>query len=204
MDECIALAREVGRRLADELGIPVYLYAEAASRPERRWLPYIRNRGYETIRDEIASNADLEPDFGAPRLGPAGATAVGARPFLVAFNVNLATPDLSVARQIARAVRESSGGLPGVQARAMATLDPNVVQVSMNLLDLERSPLHVVFERVKEEAADRGVEVRESELVGLAPIAAFTHATQHALRIRSLTADQAVEARLLAAVLKQR
>lgn len=203
MDECIDLARQVGRRLGEELGIPVYLYAQAATRLERRPLPYIRNRQYETIRAEIATNPDLEPDFGPRRLGPAGATAVGARPFLVAFNVNLDTADLRVAQEVASAVRESSGGLPAVQARGLASADPNVVQVSMNLLDVERTPMHVVFERVRDEAAARGVQVLESELVGLAPTAALAQIARSYLRFPTLRADQAVEARLLAALLKQ-
>lgn len=202
MQECVALAQEVGRRIAQELGIPVYLYAEAATRPERRPLPFIRNRQYETIRAEIAGNPELEPDFGPRVLGPAGATAVGARPFLVAYNVNLATSDLQVAKDIAKLVRESSGGLPAVQARGMATDDPGVVQVSMNLLNLERTPIHVVFERVQAEAAARGLEVRESELVGLAPTSALAQATRHCLKIAELEADQTVEARVLAALLE--
>src|SRR5205814_1247219 len=114
--------------------LPVYLYAEAASQPERRWLPNIRRGEFELIKEEIGQLEERRPDFGPSSLGPAGATAVGARPFLIAFNVNLASADLALARSIARAVRQSSGGLPAVQARGMATDDSSVVQVSMNLL----------------------------------------------------------------------
>ena len=201
MAECVALAHQLGRRLGDELGIPVYLYGEAASRPERRPLAFIRNRQYERIREEIATDPELAPDFGPRRLGKAGATAVGARPVLIAFNINLATADLRLAQAIARAVRESSGGLPGVQARGMATTDPGTVQVSMNLLDPARTPLHVVFERVRAEALARGIEVRSSELVGLAPTAALAETARQALRAAGLQPDQTIEARLLAALL---
>lgn len=204
LEECAELARQLGRRLADELDLPVYLYAAAATRPERRVLATIRNRQYETIRERIAFDPLLEPDFGPRRLGPAGATAVGARPFLVAFNVNLACGDLRVARAVARAVRESSGGLPAVQALGMATSDPGVVQVSMNLLDVERTPLHVAFERVRAEAAARGVSVHSSELVGLAPTAVLAEAARHYLLLRDLRVDQTVEARLLARLLGER
>jgi glutamate formiminotransferase len=204
MDECVILARSVARRLGEELGIPVYLYARAATRPQRRPLSFIRNRGYERLQREIGAHPELEPDFGPRELGPAGATAVGARPLLVAFNVNLASADLGIARQIARAVRESSGGLPAVQARGMVTPDPGVVQVSMNLLDVEVTPVHVAFERVREEAESRAVAVLESELVGLAPVRALAQTMRHYLKAPRLLADQAIEARLLARLLEKR
>src|SRR5439155_12340271 len=114
-------------------------------------------------------NPALAPDFGPPRIGPAGATAVGARRPLIAYNVTLGTADLALARSIARGIRESSGGLPAVQARGFRTADPNVVQVSMNLLDTRRTSMIVVFERIREQAASHGVAVLESELVGMAP-----------------------------------
>ena len=154
METCIELANEVGRRIGEELGIPVYLYARAARRPERVRLPDVRRGQYEGLRESIETDPDRAPDFGPARLGSAGATAVGARPFLVAYNVNLATSDLALAKRIARAIRESSGGLPAVQALGMLTDDPDIVQVSMNLLDTAVTPLHVVFETV--EAAGGG------------------------------------------------
>src|SRR5919198_1229568 len=137
---CVELAVRVGRRIAAELDLPVYLYAEAAQRPERRRLPNIRRGEYEHLRAHVGQDPALAPDFGPSRLGPAGATAVGARPPLIAYNVTLATPDLAVARAIARSIRESSGGLPAVQARGFPTAEPDVVQVSMNLLDYRRTP----------------------------------------------------------------
>ncbi len=197
MLECVALANELGQRLADELEIPVYLYAEAARRPERRWLPDIRKGEFEALQAEIETNPDRAPDFGPKRLGPAGATAVGARPFLVAYNINLATPDVEVAREIARRVRQSSGGLTAVQARGMATADPGLVQVSMNLLDTDQTPLHVVYEAVRGQAAERGVEIAGSEIVGLAPLRVLVAAARYYVKASGLAASQVLEARLL-------
>lgn len=197
MEECVQLARRVGARIGAELEIPVYLYAEAATRPERRWLPKIRRGEYEALKAEIGQRPERAPDFGPARLGPAGATAVGARPLLIAFNVNLATGDLAVARAIARAVRQSSGGLPGVQARGMATADPAVVQVSMNLLDFRATPLHRLYARVRELAAERGVALAGSEVVGLVPTAALAASAAELLGAPGLTASSVLEQRLV-------
>ena len=202
MAECVDLAGQIGRRIGEELGIPVYLYYEAATRPERRWLPNIRRGEYEAIKEEIGRLPERQPDSGPTNLGPAGATAVGARPVLVAFNVNLASPDLALARSIARAVRESSGGLPAVQARGMATEASRVVQVSMNLLDFRVTPLHVVFERVRELAAARGVEVAASEVVGLLPTEALTMTAAHYYGLRHFGPAAVLEDRLLEALLR--
>ncbi len=198
---CVELAERVGRRIAAELDIPVYLYAEAARRPERKRLPDIRQGEYEALKEAIVRDPARAPDFGPARLGSAGATVVGARTFLVAFNVNLTTSDLELARSIARSVRESSGGLPGVQARGFATLDPGVVQVSMNLLDTRLTPLHVAFERIAALARERGVEVAGSELVGLVPVGVLAETTRHHLRLPRLDPAAAVEMRLLDALL---
>lgn len=197
METCIELANLVGRRLGEELGIPVYLYALAARRPERIRLPDVRRGQYEALRETIETDPDRAPDFGSARIGTAGATAVGARPFLVAYNVNLATADLSLAKRIARAIRESSGGLAAVQALGMATDDPNVVQVSMNLLDTAVTPLHLVFDTVKAQAAAEGVAVVESEIVGLLPLDAVVATARTYVKARQLGAGQIVEARLL-------
>lgn len=197
MDLCVDLARRVGRRIAVELDLPVYLYGEAAAQPARRRLPDLRRGEYEHLRSHIASDPSLAPEFGPSRIGPAGAVAVGARPPLIAYNITLATPNLEIARAIARAIRESSGGLPTVQARGFLTADPNVVQVSMNLLDYRRTPLHVVFERVRAEAAEHGVEVRESELVGMLPAEALVDLSRHYLRFGRLDASAILETRLL-------
>jgi glutamate formiminotransferase len=201
MQVCVELAVRVGRRIAAELNLPVYLYGEAARRPERRRLPDLRRGEYERLKASLVTDPDLAPDFGPAQCGPAGATAVGARLPLVAYNITLATADLRIASSIARAIRESNGGLPGVQARGFRTADPNVVQVSMNLLDTRRTSMWLVFERVRAEAAERGVSVVASELVGLAPAAALVDIAHEALRFDRLDADSVVEARLLEQVL---
>jgi glutamate formiminotransferase len=201
MAECVELAQQVGRRIGEELGIPVYLYYEAATRPERRWLPNIRRGEYEAIKAEIGHLPERAPDFGPARLGPAGATAVGARPILIAFNMNLASADLRLARAIARAVRESNGGLPGVQARGMATADPNLVQVSMNLLNYRVTPLHLLFARVRDLAAAQGVKVASSEVVGLLPTEALTETAAHLYRLPHFGTASVLESRLLTALL---
>lgn len=201
MAVCVELARRVGRRLAAELDLPVYLYAEAATRPRRRRLPDVRAGEFEGIRATIGHDPDRAPDFGPARLGKAGATAVGARTFLVAYNVTLASGSLAVAQAVARAIRESSGGLPAVQARGFPTSSPDAVQVSVNLLDSRLTPLHVVFERIIAEAAARGVEVLASELVGLAPLAVLAETTRHALRVPRLEPTRVIEMGLLEAAL---
>jgi len=201
MRVCVELAVRVGRRIAAELDLPVYLYAEAARSPERRRLPDLRRGEYERLRAELASNPALAPDFGPARVGSAGATAVGARQPLIAYNVTLASDDLSVAMRIAREIRESSGGLPAVQARGFRTGDPNIVQVSMNLLDTRRTPMWLVFERISQRAADFGVSVLGSELVGLAPAAAISDVARHALLFDRFDANALIETRLLEQVL---
>jgi glutamate formiminotransferase len=197
MQLCVELAVRVGRRIAAELDVPVYLYGEAATRPERRGLPDVRRGEYERLRTQLGREPSLAPDFGPPHVGPAGATAVGARLPLIAYNVTLATDDLNIARAIARSIRESSGGLAGVQARGFRTADPKVVQVSMNLLDTRRTPMALVFEHVRHAAAGHGVEVLESELVGMAPAEALVDIARQALRFGRLDADSVLETRLL-------
>jgi glutamate formiminotransferase len=200
METCVGIANEVGRRIGDELGIPVYLYARAARVPGRVRLPDVRRGQYEGLRTAIETDPERAPDFGPARLGTAGATAVAARPFLVAYNVNLATSDLDLAKRIARTVRESNGGLPAVQALGMTTGDPNVVQVSMNLLDTATTPLVTVYDAVRKLAAEAGVEMVESELVGLLPLDVLVATMRARTRMRGLTASQIVEARLLQAL----
>jgi glutamate formiminotransferase len=200
MDDCVTVANAVGERIGEELGIPVYLYARAARRADRVRLPDVRRGQYEGLRETIGTDPDRAPDFGPAAIGPAGATAVGARPFLVAYNINLATSDLALAKRIARSIRESSGGLPAVQALGMATADPGVVQVSMNLLDTTRTPLLTVFETVERQAAAEGISVRESEIVGLLPLDVVIATTRTRIKARRLEAAQIVEARLLQAL----
>ena len=173
MADAIALARMAGARIAAECGVPVYLYEDAALRPERRRLEAIRQGGFEALARRMGTD-EWAPDFGPGRPHPtAGATAVGARGPLIAFNVNLATDRLDVARQIARVVRASSGGLPAVKAMGVSLPHRGIVQVSMNLTDFERTSMVEAFEAVRHQAGLAGVSVLESELVGLAPAAAL-------------------------------
>ena len=153
MEECVDLARKVGKRVAEELSIPVYLYAEAAARPERRKLADVREGQFEGIRDSIGSDPARAPDFGPHAVhSSAGATAVGARFFLIAYNVNLAGRDLALAKKIAKGLRESDGGLPGVQAAGFDLPEQGKVQVSMNLLDYRKTGMRRVFLKVKAKA----------------------------------------------------
>jgi glutamate formiminotransferase len=204
MVQCVELARTLGDRIGTELDIPVYLYAEAATREERRWLPSIRQGEYEGLDREISFLTERTPDFGPRRVGPAGATVVGARPYLVAYNVNLLTPHVLIAQQIARQIRQSSGGFPAVQARGMRTADPGIVQVSMNLLDISVTPAHVVFAAITELASESGIDVAGAELVGLMPMSMATSAAAGALGLPDLQPPHSIEYRLLEALLAPR
>ena len=173
MDECVALARQLGERVGKDLGIPVFLYAKAATRPERERLPDIRKGEFEGLRERT-----LEPDFGPSKVHPtAGATAIGARPFLVAYNIYLDTPDVSIAKDIAKKIRTSSGGLLAVQASGFEV--GGLAQVSMNLLDIDVTPPATVFQAVQAAARERGVAVKQSEIVGLVPERAILGAGLH-------------------------
>jgi glutamate formiminotransferase len=193
MQLCIELAHRVGRRIGDELGIPVYFYGEAALRPERRSLVDIRRGEYEGLRATVGTDPARDPDAGPAHVGLAGATAVGARGPLVAFNMHLKTANVGIARAIAAAVRTSSGGLAGVQALGLPTTRPDVVQVSMNLTNLEATPLHAVATAVRKEAERRGVELAESELVGLMPLSASLQASAAMLGLPTLSPGQVIE-----------
>jgi len=196
LEACVDLARGFGARVADRYGIPVYLYARAASRPERVKLADVRRGGFEGLRDEIGSLAERAPDFGPARTHPrAGAVAIGARPFLIAWNIDLESTDLEAAKRIARRVRESGGGLPAVQANGFAIEERHCAQVSMNLLDFATTPMWRVWEEVAALAADEGIAVRESELIGLAPLAAFEDVARRA----GAPDDASVERRFAAA-----
>jgi len=197
LEDCVSLARRLGERVAGELGVPVYFYEAAATRPERKALPDVRKGQYEGLKAEIATNPARAPDLGPLRLHPtAGATIIGARPPLIAYNVNLKTSDLSVAKKIAKAIRERDGGLPAVRALGMELKDRGLVQVSINLVDYKKTPPHVVFEKVRQEAAMLGVEVVGSEVVGLIPLEAVVMAADHALKLEGFTANQVLESRL--------
>lgn len=193
MATCVALAESLGARLGAELDIPVYLYGVAARRPDRQVLAAIRRGQYEELSASVGVDPLRAPDFGPARLGAAGAVAVGARGPLIAFNVVLGTADLAVARAIAREVRASSGGLPGVQALGVPLSRPGLVQVTMNLTDPRRTDLFTAFTAVRAAAERRGVAVVESELVGLVPAEAALSAAAHALAIPGLAARQVLE-----------
>lgn len=182
LDACVVLARAFGLRIAEKFSLPVYLYARAATRPDRVRLADVRRGGYEAVRDEIGNaSMDRAPDFGPLRTHPrAGAVAVGARPFLIAWNINLDTNDVEVAKRIARAVRESGGGLPAVQGNGFMIEELHAAQVSMNLLDFETTPMWKVYDEVARLATEAGVGIRESELIGLAPQSAFDGVAEHA------------------------
>lgn len=199
MDDVIDLARTFGERIATRFDLPVYLYARAARRPDRERLADVRRGQYEGLKLEIDQQG-RQPDFGPPRMHPsAGAVAVGARPFLIAYNINLDSEDVDLAKRIARRVRESGGGLPKVQANGFEVHEPERghplrAQVSMNLLDFEVTPLWLVWEAVGELAAEDGVRLAESELIGLAPQASFEAIADHIGAV-----DGTVEERLAAA-----
>jgi len=194
MDDCVQLARQLGARVGAELGIPVYLYEAAATRPERRNLADVRRGEYEGLKKEIAFNPERAPDFGPLALGSAGATAIGARPPLLAFNVYLNTDQAAPAKAIARAVRHSSGGLRFV--KALGLLVEGQAQVSMNLTDFRRTPLARVLELVRTEAARYGLAVTRSEVVGLVPAEALFEAAQFYLQLNDFSPDQILENRL--------
>lgn len=193
MADAVALAHRVGARLADRHRIPVYFYGEAARVERRRRLPDARRGGYEALAERLTTPEGV-PDEGPARFDPrAGAVLVGARDVLVAFNVWLDSSDLEAARQVARAVRESSGGLPGVQALGLALPSRGLVQVSMNLLDYRRTPIPAAFDAVRREAARRGIGVRRGELVGVAPAAAFAGRTPESVGLRDFAPDRLLE-----------
>jgi glutamate formiminotransferase/formiminotetrahydrofolate cyclodeaminase len=194
LDDCVAIARRLGERVGCELDIPVYLYEAAATRPDRQDLENIRRGQYEGLKGEIGINPDREPDFGPARLGKAGATVIGARPFLIAYNVYLNTSDVGIAKKVARAVRHSSGGLRYV--KALGLLVGGQAQVSMNLTDFRQTPVHRVVEMVRREAARYGVGILRSELIGLIPQAALIDAAQWYLQLDGLQDEQILENKL--------
>lgn len=200
MEECVDLAHRFGEQIAKQFELPVYLYGEAAQRPERRRLADVRRGQYEGLKAEIGVDPDRDPDFGPKRLHPSGgAVAVGARKPLIAFNVNLATDDLELARRIAEAIRESSGGLPAVQAMAVLLEnpgEPRYAQVSMNLVDWERTGIAAVVNEIRRLARAAGVDIDHCELIGLAPAGALLEVAADSLGLRNFSADQALELRL--------
>jgi len=196
MAECVALAREIAEDVATRLSVPVYLYEEASTNPARKNLEDIRRGEFEGLAAKMAQPG-WAPDYGPASHHPsAGASVIGARMPLIAYNINLATDRLDVARKIATAIRMSSGGLRFVKAMGIALDDRRIVQVSMNLTNFEKTPIFRVFDLVTREAARYGVAVLESEVVGLIPQAALVQAAEYYLQLEGFTASQVLENRL--------
>lgn len=197
MADCVDLGNRVARRIGEDLGIPVFLYEQSATQPVRRRLETIRQGGLEALSQRMTQDPVWHPDYGPARLHPtAGATVVGARPFLVAFNVNLESENLAVAKAIARRVRESSGGLPCVKAIGVPLASRRLVQVSMNLTDIHRTPLHRAYEAVAREAAQAGVRLAGSELIGLVPLQGALATVQQALGLDIISENHILEIKL--------
>jgi glutamate formiminotransferase len=193
LEGCAAFAARLGERIGRELQLPVYLYAAAARRPERYNLADVRRGEFEQLVQEIHLPA-RQPDYGPARVGPAGAVIVGARTFLIAYNIFLQTDDVRIAKSIARTIRESSGGLPAV--RALGLLVNGQAQVSINLVDFTQTPLPVVMESVTRLAHEQGVTIDHSELIGLLPQAALVQVAAHYLKLPDLTPARIIETAL--------
>ena len=197
MEHCVDVSRRLGERIGRELHIPVFFYERAASRPERTNLEAIRRGGLEGLAARMGAGRAWAPDVGPSRLHPsAGATVVGARPPLIAYNVNLRTHDLGIAKSIAKTVRFSSGGLPSVKAIGVELTGRRLVQVSMNLTNYEDTPIHVAFEAVRHEAERLGVPIAGSEVIGLVPQQALIHAAEASLQLEDFDRSQVLETRL--------
>jgi glutamate formiminotransferase/formiminotetrahydrofolate cyclodeaminase len=198
MEDCVKIAKEFGAEYAARFGVPVYLYEEAATRPDRKNLAEIRRGEFEGLREEIERNPDRAPDFGPRHIHPtAGATAVGARKILIAYNINLGTTDISVAKQIAKQVRGKDGGLSAVKALGFELKNRQMVQVSMNLVDYKASQLFKVFELARSLASGFGVPVIASEVVGLIPMEALVESAEFYLRLHGFDRRQILERRLM-------
>lgn len=197
MADAVALSKEVAAEVAAQFGVPLFLYEESASRPERRNLAHIRKGQFEGMAAKMRE-PEWKPDYGPAEMHPsAGVTAVGARMPLVAFNVNLATPDVSIADAIAKKVRQSSGGLPCCKAIGVELKERGIVQVSMNMTDYTKTGLYRVFEVIRLEAGRHGVNVAGSEIIGLAPMAALVDTAVYCLGVENFSMDQVLENRLL-------
>ncbi|MFQ6065128.1 MAG: glutamate formimidoyltransferase [Candidatus Bathyarchaeia archaeon] len=193
IEDCIKLAKEFGRTLAEECDVPIYLYGEAATHPERSDLDWIRKGEYESLK-EMMKRSERRPDFGPSRPHPtAGATITGARKVMVGFNVNLGTSDIEIAKKIARALHAKKGGLAFVKAMAAEISERGLTQIGMSVTDFEKTPLHRVYELIKIEAARYNVPIVGSEFCGLTPLKAITDAAQHYLKIDNLTKDRVLE-----------
>jgi len=198
MEECVELANGFAKEFSEKTGVPCYLYEEAATKPERKNLADVRRGEFEGLKEEIGKNPDKTPDYGPNAIHPtAGATAVGAREFLIAFNVNLATDDIQIAKNIAKAVRHSSGGYRFVKAMGFEIKEKGIVQVSMNMTNYRKTPLFRVFETIKREAARYGVNVISSEIVGMIPLEAIVDICSFYLQLDDFKMEQVIEKRML-------
>jgi glutamate formiminotransferase len=198
ISECVQLANDFAREFSEKANVPCYLYEDAAKREDRRNLADIRRGEYEGLKEEVGKNQDKIPDYGPNKLHPtAGATAVGARFFLIAFNVNLGTTNIKIAEEIAKVVRHSSGGYRYVKAKGFEIKEQGIVQVSMNLTNYQKTSMFRVFETIKNEADRYGVPVIGSEIVGLVPLEALVNVTGYYLRLEKFTDSQILEKRLL-------
>ena len=197
MEDCVDLARNFGRRFYDELDVPVYYYEEAAIRPDRTRLEVIRKGQFEGLKHEI-SKPERHPDVGEPRLHPtAGATVIGARKFLVAFNVNLNTTDVEIAKKIAKRIRASGGGFTAIKGIGLALEDKGLVQVSMNIVDFDKTAMYRALEFVRMEAARWGVTVNGTEVYGMVPAAAILQSAAYYMQIDGFEPSQILELKLL-------
>ena len=199
MEDCVALARQFGKEFAEQLRVPVFLYEEAATTPDRRNLSDVRAGEFEGLRDRIGRDPSRKPDFGPEKIHPtAGATAVGAREILIAYNVNLGTSDLNIAKKVARELRSKEGGLAYVKALGFELKERGIVQVSMNMTSYRKSQLFKAYELVRLFAERHGVRVVGSEIVGLTPMDALVDAAEFYLRLENFSRDQVLEKRLFA------
>ena len=197
LELCAAVAHESGSRIWNETGIPVYFYQAAAMRPDRVQLEDVRRGQFEYLRQAVLFDETMQPDLGGPWLHPtAGAVITGARKLLIAYNINLRTADLEIAKFIAKRVRTSGGGLPAVKALALPLESKGLVQVSMNLTDFEATPPHVVYTEVSRLAAERGIEIAESEVVGLMPRRALEIAAAELLKLANFDSQCVLENRI--------
>lgn len=197
MEDCVTLARAIGARIGREFHIPIFLYEAAATHPSRKNLAHIRRGGLGELQARMAKQPDWHPDFGPPELHlSGGAMAVGARSFLIAFNVNLKTDDISIAKQIAQKVREANGGLPALKAIGLPLSSQGLVQVSMNVTDYRATSLEEAYEAVKVMAARLQVDIQDSEIVGLVPKEALDTCSEEFLQLLSIEPEQVLEKRL--------
>ncbi len=203
MDDCVELSKKLGKRISEQLGIPVYLYERSATKPERENLSEIRKGEFEGFFEKI-KDPKWEPDFGKTEVHPtAGVTAVGAREFLIAFNVNLGTTNVEIADKIAKAVRNISGGYRYVKAMGVELKEKNCVQVSMNLTNFKKTPIFRVFETIKREAERYGVPVIGSEIVGMVPMRAIVETFMWYLQIDEFDQTRVIESKLLEVLTKE-